>query len=97
MKLENILFVHNTLQDMEVYHRGKKKHIQVPVNPRIKCKFLCVCVRCMYEHTRIKAYTRAPYTYRAHGHAYKYAYTYNYFHLPYLFSDRFRGRYLYRR
>eukprot|EP01031_Cornospumella_fuschlensis_P025628 gene25628-30950_t len=36
LKLENILFVHNTLQDMEVWHRGKLKKIKVPANSRIK-------------------------------------------------------------
>ncbi len=36
LKLENVLFVHNTLEKHTVSHRGKDVRVSVPVNRRIK-------------------------------------------------------------
>lgn len=36
LKLENVLFVHRTLETVSVDHRGKNYNVSVPVNRRIK-------------------------------------------------------------
>lgn len=38
LKLENVLFTHNTLRKEEVDHGGKRCMVNVPVNTNIKCK-----------------------------------------------------------
>lgn len=40
LKLENVLFAHNTLRTEKVNHGGKTYEVEVPVNTNIKCKSL---------------------------------------------------------
>ncbi len=42
LKLENVLFTHNTLQDVVVNHGGKEYTVKVPVNTNIKRTLLPV-------------------------------------------------------
>lgn len=38
LKLENVLFTHNTLRKETVDHAGRSYVVDVPVNTNIKCK-----------------------------------------------------------
>jgi serine/threonine protein kinase len=41
LKLENVLFSHNTLRKERVNHGGKMCDVDVPVNTSIKCELFC--------------------------------------------------------
>lgn len=38
LKLENVLFVHSTLESVQIVHKGEVKEVKVPASPRIKRK-----------------------------------------------------------